>query len=140
MAAHGTFRHNLHPASNGIPPRHSCADRAMTATNDLFRKAEAHVRAGRLDAAREAYEAILATDPTDIRAAYRRAVVLLMAGDHGAGAAALTACLNAAPNDPDILFSLGRARIALNDHAGATEALTAGKAIAPARWRPATCG
>ena len=57
----------------------------MPTTNDLFKKAEAHVRAGRHDAAITAYDAILRRDPGDTRARYRMAVVHLMKGQYAEG-------------------------------------------------------
>lgn len=91
------------------------------------------MRAGRHDAAISAYRKILRKDPSDIRAKYRIAVVMLIAGRFADGEKLLRECLEAQPENADILFSLGRACHAQGRHDHAIEALTRAAAIAPRR-------
>lgn len=105
----------------------------MTSTTELFKQAEKHAHAGRLDAALTTYRRILKKNPSDIRARYRVAVIHLMAGRYAKGAQLLRDCLKSEPNNADILFSLGRACHAQGLHADAIEALTRAERIAPDR-------
>lgn len=96
----------------------------MTTQKELFDRAAASARAGRLDDALKAYNAILRKEPGNDQARYRIAVVELMRGRFSEGAKLLRVCLRKQPDNPDILFSLGRACLALGKHEEAVTHLT----------------
>lgn len=96
----------------------------MTTQKELFDRAAASARAGRLDDALKAYNAILRKEPGNDQARYRIAVVELMRGRFSEGAKLLRVCLRKQPDNPDILFSLGRACLALGKHEEAVAHLT----------------
>lgn len=96
----------------------------MTSNADIFKQAETHVRAGRLDDAIRAYRSILDKDPADTRAKYRIAVVHLMREAFAEGEALLRECRAEQPENTDILFSLGRACMAQGNYEPAIEVLS----------------
>jgi tetratricopeptide (TPR) repeat protein len=105
----------------------------MTSTDNLFKKAEEHVGAGRLEAAIGTYKSLLRHNPKDVRAMYRLGVVLLMQGRYADGEERLRACLCLRPGDADILYSLGRACLAQGRNAEAVEVAKRGIQVAPSR-------
>jgi len=105
----------------------------MTSYIELFDRAAALARAGRLDEAFKAYNRILRQDPGNAQARYRIAVVELMRGRTREGIKLLETGLKTHPDDPDILFSLGRAEMSQGAYEGATGHLVRAADRAPDR-------
>ena len=105
----------------------------MTTHKELFERAAAFAREGRLDEAFKTYSTLLRKEPGNDQARYRLAVTELMRGRFNEGAKLLRVCLRKQPDNPDILFSLGRACLALDRHQEAITHLARAAGNAPDR-------
>ena len=88
----------------------------MTSQHELFDRAAAFAKAGRLDDAFKTYRAILKKDPGNDQARYRCAVVELMRGRFREGAKLLRVCLRTQPDNPEILPVWRWARMKTQPH------------------------
>ncbi len=101
--------------------------------SDTLAEGLAHHRAGRLDAARAAYAAVLAADPANADALHLLGVTGLMQGRSAEGVALLRQALAARPDFAEAWGNLALALTALRDDPGALAAWRHAVALAPQR-------